>query len=139
MVKSGEVADRVVEALAVKLRAMEETGRGFNAVGDVTMYDRLAVVLGSFNKKYADRVLSTEPEEADVKRVLEILEKHGVELSPEEIILLSKVRRFIDEKVKSEESTILDKIIDAGEEVEMNSDSISVGRWFPTMMLSRFE
>jgi len=121
MIRGEEIADRVVEALAVKLRAMEEAGRGFNAVGDVTVYDRLAVVLGSFNKKYLDRVLSTEPEEADVKRVLEILKKHGVDLTPEEIILLSKVRRFVEEKLKVERSSVLEKIVDAGEEVEVNS------------------
>jgi len=118
MVKSEEIADRVVEALAVKIKAMEETGKGFNANGDVTVYDRLAVVLGTFNRKYIDRVLETEPEEADVKRILEILDKHGVELTPEEIIVLSKVRRFVEEKVRSEGSAILDKIIDAGREVD---------------------
>jgi len=139
MVKSEEIADRVVEALAVKLKAMEEVGEGFNADGDVTVYDRLAAVLGTFNKKYLDRVLSTEPEEADVRRVLEILEKHGVELTPEEIIVLSKVRRFVEEKLKVEGSSVLEKMVDAGEEVEMNSDLISVGRWFPTMIPPRFD
>jgi len=119
MVKSGEVADRVVEALAVKLRAIEEAGRGFNADGDVTMYDRLAVVLGTFNRKYLDRVLETEPDEADVRRVQDILDKHGVELTPEEIIVLSKVRRFVEEKLKVEGiSTLADKIIDADVDAE---------------------
>ncbi|ADM28775.1 hypothetical protein Igag_1983 [Ignisphaera aggregans DSM 17230] len=126
-----EIADKVVETLAIKLRAMEEIGKGFHADGDVTMYDRLIVVLGTLGKRYIDRVLETEPTESDVKRVVEILEKHGVELTPEEIIILSKVRRFIEEKLKVEGLTILEKIIDADIEVGMNSDLVSIyaGSW----------
>jgi len=61
MIKGEEVADKVEETLAVKIKAVEKTGKGFNAVGDVTMYDRLTVVLGSLNKRYIGRVLEAEP------------------------------------------------------------------------------
>jgi len=113
MARGEEIADKVVEALAIKLRAMEEIGKGFHADGDITMYDRLIVVLGSLNKRYIDRVLEAEPIESDVKRVSEILEKHGVEPTSEEIIVLSKIRRFIDEKLKVEGvSNTISKVID---------------------------
>jgi len=137
MVRGEEVADKVIEALAVKIKAVEETGKGFNAVGDVTIYDRLTVVLGTLNKKYLDRVLSMEPEDADVKRVAEILDKHGVELTPEEIVIMGKVRKFVAEKVKTEGLTVLEKMLDA--DVGMNSGQISAGHRFPAMILPRFE
>jgi len=126
MARGEEIADKVVEALAIKLRSMEEIGKGFHADGDITMYDRLIVVLGSLNKRYIDRVLEAEPIESDVKRVSEILEKHGVELAPEEVIIMSKIRKYIDEKLKVEGITILEKVIDVGGEVGMNSDQISI-------------
>jgi len=113
MARGEEIADKVVETLAIKLRAVEETGRGFHADGDITIYDRLIVILGSLNKRYIDRVLEIEPTESDVKRVSEILEKHGVEATPEEIIVMSKIRRFIEEKLKVERvSDVISKVID---------------------------
>jgi len=137
MVRGEEVADKVIEALAVKIKAMEEVGKGFNADKDITIYDRLAVVLGTFSKKYIDRILEAKIEDADVKTVAEILEKHGVELTPEEVIVLSKARKFVAEKVKAEGLTVLEKMLDA--DVGMNSDQILTNRWFPLMMLPRFE
>jgi len=119
MARGEEITDIVVETLAIKLRAVEETGRGFHTDGDITVYDRLIVVLGSLNKRYIDRVLEAEPTESDVKRVIEILEKHGVELTPEEVIIMSKIRRYIDEKLKVEGvSNTISKVIDVDADVD---------------------
>jgi len=140
MARGEEIADKVVEALAVKLRAVEETDRGFHADGDITVYDRLIIVLRTLNRRYIDRVLETEPTESDVKRISEILEKHEVETTPEEIIVLSKIRRFIDEKVKVEGLKIMEKFIDVDREVGMNSDQISICagacRWYDHVCLN---
>jgi len=49
------------------------------------------------------------------------------ELAPKEIIVPSKVRRFVEEKVKVEEASVLiDKVIDVNidREVGLNSDHI---------------
>jgi len=50
------------------------------------------------------------------------------ELTPEEIIMLSKVRRLVEAKVKVEETSVLiDKVIDidTDREVGLNSDHTS--------------
>jgi len=46
------------------------------------------------------------------------------ELTPEEIIMLSKVRRFVEAKVKVEEaSALIDKVIDVNIDKEIGSNS----------------
>jgi len=48
------------ESLAIELRAMEETDKGFNVGEDVTLYDRLIAMLGTLNRKYIDRILNCQ-------------------------------------------------------------------------------
>jgi len=112
-----ELADLIVSAVAVKLRAMEEVSKGFNADGDVTVYDRLIFMLGTLSRKYINGILDREPRLSDVERVIEIFRKHGVEVTPEEAVVMGNIRRFVAEKVKN-----VGKVLD--EKLEMNSEAL---------------
>jgi len=110
MSRGEELANLVVKAIAVKLKAMEDTGKGFHGE-DVTMYDRLVVTLGTIARKYMNNILDTEPTESDVKKVVEIFDKQGVEITPEEVIVISKIWKFIAEKAKNDNS-IVERVVD---------------------------
>jgi len=122
MSRGEELANLVVKAIAVKFKAIEDSGKGFHGE-DVTMYDRLVVTLGSITNKYMNNILDTEPTESDIKKVAEIFDKQGVEITPEEVIVISKIWKFIAEKAKNSVS-VLEKVVDT-EETERNYRKIA--------------
>lgn len=110
------VADGVVKTILVKLRALEEVGVGFFSKDDVTVGDRLAVILGSVNARYYKKLFEVEEKEEDIKSVLKSAENVGVELTLEEIVALSKIRRLIISKIDREGlSLTLSKMLDVTE------------------------
>jgi len=93
------VADAVVRALVAKVRAMEALDRGLLSDAGVTTLDRVAVILGSLNPRFYRRLLSTEPREEDVARVLEVAKDTG--MWSEEAVLLAMVRRLVVDTLRS--------------------------------------
>lgn len=93
------VADAVVRALVAKVKAMEALDRGLLSDAGVTTLDRVAVILGSLNPRFYRRLLSTEPREEDVARVLEVAKDTG--MWSEEAVLLAMVRRLVVDTLRS--------------------------------------
>ncbi|MEM4007150.1 MAG: hypothetical protein QXT92_05760 [Nitrososphaerota archaeon] len=93
------VADAVVRALVAKVRAMEALDRGLLSDAGVTTLDRVAVILGSLNPRFYRRLLSTEPREEDIARVLEVAKDTG--MWSEEAVLLAMVRRLVADTLRS--------------------------------------
>lgn len=93
------VADAVVRALVAKVRAMEALDRGLLSDAGVTTLDRVAVILGSLNPRFYRRLLSTEPREEDIARVLEVAKDTG--MWSEEAVLLAMVRRLVVDTLRS--------------------------------------
>lgn len=107
------VADKVVEAIIVKLGVMNEVDRGLLSDTSVTVVDRLMVILGSFKKEYHNSILSIEPGDKDIEKVVSIARRHSVELGVEEVVVLGKARRFIAEKARTLGiNLVLDKVLD---------------------------
>jgi len=94
------VADVVLGALLAKLRAVEESGAGLLSETSVTAVDRLAIVLGTFREERLDEILETEERPEDVERVLELAQTYGLELSEAEVVVLARVRRFVEERLR---------------------------------------
>ena len=94
------MADVVLGALLVKLRAVEESGAGLLSETSVTAVDRLAIVLGTFREERLDEILETEERPEDVERVLELAQTYGLELSEAEVVVLARVRRFVEERLR---------------------------------------
>jgi len=103
-------ADMIMMGIANKLKAMEESGKGFHVDGDVTASDRLIVVLGTFDKRHLQRALDVEVTKNEIRRVMSIFEKYGVELTPGEAYVLGKIRKYIVLKLRHGVVSPLDMI-----------------------------
>ena len=90
-----EKADAVIYAVLAKIKAMEKRGVGLISASSVTSIDRLAVIIGSVPRTSQNAVIDTIPLTYDIERVLSIAKSMGLELGKEEVILLSKLRRFV--------------------------------------------
>lgn len=109
------LADLVVEALMVKLKAMEELGEGALSDTPPTTLDRLLVVLGSLSEQARSMLPRVRVEPDDLERVLSIAERYNVELDVAEALTLAKTRRLILEKLRVHSThTVVETLLDTG-------------------------
>jgi len=118
------VADAVVRALVAKVRAMEALDRGLLSDAGVTTLDRVAVILGSLNPRFYRRLLSTEPREEDVARVLEVAKDTG--MWSEEAVLLAMVRRLVVDTLRSGVARLSD-LLNTSDEGGSRRKAVEVG------------
>lgn len=102
------VADAVVRALVAKIKAMEILDKGLVSDTGVSTVDRVAVILGSLNPKYYNKLLSTEPRKDDVDKVFEVARDTG--MWGEEVVLLAMVRRMVVESLRSGVARVSDLV-----------------------------
>lgn len=100
------VADAVVKTLVAKIKAMETLDKGLLSDAGVTTLDRVAVILGSLNPKLYKKLLSTEPREEDIARVLEVAK--DTDMWSEEVVLLAMVRRMVVDTLKNDVARLSD-------------------------------
>ncbi|MEM1694279.1 MAG: hypothetical protein QXH21_08190 [Ignisphaera sp.] len=102
------VADAVVRALVAKIKAMEILDKGLVSDTGVSTVDRVAVILGSLNPRYYNKLLSTEPRKDDVDKVFEVARDTG--MWGEEVVLLAMVRRMVVESLRSGVARVSDLV-----------------------------
>ena len=102
MTNRGWIADIILKTVLVKLKALEEVGVGILSKDDVSVATRMAIIFGSINEKYQERVADVKESREDIESVLRVAKELDLELTPEEISVLGKIRRFTIEKMEVE-------------------------------------